>query len=127
MKLGYYNTWTEEVSDMSETDEDTTTTEAATTGDSVSEMSPGTGPNIEFGISTGGLDFMSSSGYPQIEFGYDDVSDNEEDSGEEEDDISTNPDDQAPNGGGNQRHNLVSGSQTSLLAGTYTPSFPVCQ
>jgi len=108
VKLGYYNTWTEEVNDVSETDEDTTTTEAATTEDSVSEMSPG-GPNIEFGISTGGLDFMSSSGYPQIEFGYDDASDNDEDSGEDEDDISTNSGEQGPNGGGNQRqNNLVS-------------------
>ncbi len=107
MTLGYYNTWTEEVNDASETDEDTTTTEAATTEDSVSEFSPGTVPNIEFGISTGGLDIMSSSGYPQIEFGYDDASDNEEDSGEDEDQVSTNPNEQGPNGGGNQRRNLV--------------------
>ncbi|KMP03056.1 serine/threonine-protein kinase gcn2 [Coccidioides immitis RMSCC 2394] len=28
-------------------------------------------PNIEFGYSTSGLDFMSSKGYPKIEFGYD--------------------------------------------------------
>jgi eukaryotic translation initiation factor 2-alpha kinase 4 len=104
---GYYNTWTEEVNDVSETDEDTTATEAATTEDSVSEMSPG-GPNIEFGVSTGGLDFMSSSGYPQIEFGYDDASD--EASGEDEDDISTNPDEQGPNGGGNQRQNNLVGA-----------------
>jgi hypothetical protein len=84
-------------------------------------MSPGTGPNIEFGISTGGLDFMSSSGYPQIEFGYDEASDNEEDSGEDEDEVSTNPDEQGPNGGGNQRHNLVSAfSEVSFLVGTYT-------
>lgn len=124
MKLGYYNTWTEEINDVSETDEDTTTTEAATTEDSVSEMSPGTGPNIEFGISTGGLDFMSSSGYPQIEFGYDEASDNEEDSGEDEDEVSTNPDEQGPNGGGNQRHNLVSGfSEVSFLVGIYTAVF----
>jgi eukaryotic translation initiation factor 2-alpha kinase 4 len=72
-------------------------------------MSPGTGPNIEFGISTGGLDFMSSSGYPQIEFGYDDATDNEEESGEDQDEVSTNPDELGPNGGGNQRNNLVSG------------------
>ena len=51
---------------------------------------------------------MSSSGYPQIEFGYDDATDNEEDSGEDEDEASTNPDEQVPVGGGNQRHNLVS-------------------
>ncbi len=70
-------------------------------------MSPGAGLNIEFGVSTGGLDFMSSSGYPQIEFGYDNASDNEEDSGEDEDEVSTNPNEQGPNGGGNKRHNLV--------------------
>ena len=70
-------------------------------------MSPGTGANIEFGVSTGGLDFMSSSGYPQIEFGYDDATDNEEDSGDDEDEASTNPDEQILKGGGNQRHNLV--------------------
>jgi eukaryotic translation initiation factor 2-alpha kinase 4 len=69
-------------------------------------MSPGTGPNIEFGVSTGGLDFMSSSGYPQIEFGYDDASDNDEES-DVEDENSTSPDDQAANGG-DGRNDLVS-------------------
>ncbi|GBF65055.1 eIF-2-alpha kinase [Trichophyton mentagrophytes] len=29
------------------------------------------GDNIEFGYSTSGLDFISSSGYPKVEFGYD--------------------------------------------------------
>jgi translation initiation factor 2-alpha kinase 4 len=75
-------------------------------------MSPGGGPKIEFRISTGGLDFISSSGYPQIEFGYDDASDNEEDE-EDEEEISTNPDEQGPNNCGNQRHNLVSGFEKS--------------
>jgi translation initiation factor 2-alpha kinase 4 len=65
---GYYNTWTEEVPDVSETDDDTTATDVATTEDSVSEISPGAELNVEFGNSTGGLDFMSSSGYPQIEY-----------------------------------------------------------
>ncbi len=65
---GYYNTWTEEVPDFSETDDDLTNTDVATTEDSLSEISPGMGPNIEFEASTGGLDFMSSSGYPQIEY-----------------------------------------------------------
>jgi hypothetical protein len=64
---GYYNTWTEEVPDISETDDDLTATDVATE-DSVSDISPRTEPNIEFGASTGGLDFMSSSGYPQIEY-----------------------------------------------------------
>ena len=91
---------------MSETDEETTSTEVATTEDSVSEMSPGTRPNIEFGASTGGLDFMSSSGYPQIEFGYDDASDKDEES-DDDDENSTSPDDQDGNGG-EGRNNLVS-------------------
>jgi translation initiation factor 2-alpha kinase 4 len=91
-------------------------------------MSPGTGPNIEFGISTGGLDFMSSSGYPRIQFGYDDATDNEEDSGEDEDEVSTNPDEPGPNGGGNQRHNLVSRSTDSsplLLIGSQRHARPI--
>ncbi|TVY91069.1 eIF-2-alpha kinase [Lachnellula willkommii] len=107
----YYNTWTEEVLDASETDEDTTTTEAATTEDSGSAMSPGTGPNIEFGVSTGGLDFMSSSGYPQIEFGYDDGSEAVEDS-EEEDDDSTNPSNQDIQIGA-KHHNILRKSRSN--------------
>jgi hypothetical protein len=88
-------------------------------------MSPGTGANIEFGVSTGGLDFMSSSGYPQIEFGYDDATDNEEDSGDDEDEASTNPDEQIPKGGGNQRHNLVSRLlNISLLMSVFTQTIP---
>jgi translation initiation factor 2-alpha kinase 4 len=104
--IGYYNTWTEEVLDPSETDEDTTTTEAATTEPSVSDLSPGTGPNIDFGVSTGGLDFMSSSGYPQIEFGYDDGSDAVDDS-EDEDDGSTNPSQQNLDGGAKNGNDLA--------------------
>ncbi|KAL2068186.1 hypothetical protein VTL71DRAFT_16284 [Oculimacula yallundae] len=109
----YYNTWTEELYNGSELDEDASTTEEATntedaTEDSVSEVSPGTGPHIEFGVSTGGLDFMSSNGYPQVEFGYDGVSDESDDeSDEDEDDESTNPDVSSPNGVGNQRPDLA--------------------
>ncbi|KAF4636697.1 hypothetical protein G7Y89_g1387 [Cudoniella acicularis] len=86
----YYNTWTEEVLDSSETDDDLTTTDAAMTERSESEVSPGMGPDIEFGVSTGGLDFMSSSGYPQVEFGYDDASDAVYDSDESEELTSPN-------------------------------------
>jgi hypothetical protein len=72
-------------------------------------MSPG-GPDIEFGVSTGGLDFMSSSGYPQIEFGYDDATDEDEgDSDSEEEPPST--DGQLPNGGNKMPH-LVSKALT---------------
>jgi translation initiation factor 2-alpha kinase 4 len=66
--LGYYNTWTEEVLDVSETEDDLIAADAATTEESVSELSPGPELDMEFGASTGGLDFMSSSGYPQIEY-----------------------------------------------------------
>jgi translation initiation factor 2-alpha kinase 4 len=60
----YYNTWTEEVPEISDTDDDT----ISTLEESVSVPFPG--PNIEFGASTGGLDFISSSGFPTVEFGY---------------------------------------------------------
>ena len=54
--------------DVSETDDELTATDAATTEDSLaSDISPGADLNIEFETSTGALDFMSSSGYPQIE------------------------------------------------------------
>jgi eukaryotic translation initiation factor 2-alpha kinase 4 len=69
-------------------------------------MSPGTGPNIEFGVSTGGLDFMSSSGYPQIEFGYDDGSDAVEDS-EEDDNDSTSPSNQDVHNGAKHHNDLA--------------------
>jgi translation initiation factor 2-alpha kinase 4 len=62
----YYNTWTEEVLDVSDTEEDT----YSTVEDSTSEIAVAAGPQIEFGASTGGLDFISSSGYPVVEFGY---------------------------------------------------------
>ncbi|CZT46280.1 probable cpc-3 protein [Rhynchosporium secalis] len=102
----YYNTWTEELHDDAELDEDATNTDADTSEDSVCDVSPGTGPNVEFGVSTGGLDFMSSSGYPQVEFGYDGVSDESEDE-TDDDDESTNPDVASPTGAGLQRTNLA--------------------
>jgi hypothetical protein len=72
----------------------------------VSEISPGDGVDIQFGVSTGGLDFMSSSGYPQIEFGYDDATDEDEES--DSIDESTDPDQQGANRGGHKMPNLVS-------------------
>lgn len=80
----YYNTWTEEVPEVSDADDDTT----SILEESVNELFPG--PNIEFGASTGGLDFISSSGYPAVEFGYasdeDAISDEDETETEEDDD-----------------------------------------
>ena len=107
--LGYYNTWTEEVSDVFETDDDTATTDATATEDSVSEMSPGTGPSIEFGASTGGLDFMSSSGYPQVEFGYDEGSETDDDfeENDSEEDDAMSPDDRIIKSPNKQHNDLI--------------------
>jgi translation initiation factor 2-alpha kinase 4 len=101
----YYNTWTEEVLDTSETDDDLTSMETATTEDSISEVSPGGGPDIEFGHSTGGLDFMSSSGYPQVEFGYEDGEDTEEEADDESD--SDDDSDNVPSPGVNNKRNVL--------------------
>ena len=95
-------------------DEDSTSGEAVITEDSVSGISPGGGPHIEFKMSTGGLDFMSSSGYlGGIEFAEDSESGSEEESDDEEED-STSPDDQGPNGGGGHGRESVSGILTAL-------------
>lgn len=104
--LGYYNTWTEEIFDTSGTDDDATTTDAATET-SLGGVSRDTGPNIEFDVSTGGLDFISSSGYPQVEFGYDDDSDAIDDS-EEEDEVSTSGNNHNSNGGIRHDNNVFS-------------------
>jgi translation initiation factor 2-alpha kinase 4 len=83
----YYNTWTEEVPEVSDTDDDTT----LTLEEAVSAPFPG--PNVEFGASTGGLDFISSAGYPAVEFGYESdenaISDDDDQIETEEDDDST--------------------------------------
>ena len=60
----YFNTWLEEdLSGVSDTDEDAISFE-------ISESQP-TGPTVDFGHSTGGLDILSSAGGPQIQFAYD--------------------------------------------------------
>ncbi|KZF22607.1 Serine/threonine-protein kinase [Xylona heveae TC161] len=61
----YFTAWMEEdFSALGNDDEDA----ISFTDDSI--LSPTEGPSLEFGQSTGGLDFISSSGYPKIEFGY---------------------------------------------------------
>lgn len=83
----YYNTWTEEVPDAPDTEEDTN----STAGNSTSAISHDAGLDIEFGLSTGGLDFISSSGYPAAEFNYesDESSEGEKDTELDEDVEST--------------------------------------
>lgn len=62
--------------------DDESTTEAITE-ESVSALSPGAELDVEFGMSTGGLDFMSSQ---HIEFGYDEDSESVSEDSDEDDD-----------------------------------------
>lgn len=86
----YYGAWPEKEADRqitSDSDGTTTLSTAKTTEESSSVLQSGS--QINFGLSTGGLDFISSSGYPKVEFGdsEDDESDvEEEDSDDGEDD-----------------------------------------
>lgn len=80
--------------DSNESDEGSMTEPAF--DETVNEMSPGADPNIEFGVSTGGLDFMSSQ---NIEFGYDEDSEASSDE-EEDDDDSVSIDGHVVNSGG---------------------------
>lgn len=70
----YYTAWPEEETNvMSDSeDEDGSTTFDQDESDSDSDISPGNTGAGGFGTSTGGLDFISDSGYPKIEFGSDD-------------------------------------------------------
>lgn len=81
----YYNTWLEEVPDYADTEGDTSTEGGATDVTDNSQMTISHGINIEFAESKSrGLDFMSSSGHPGIEYDY--SSSEEEDDDEDEDD-----------------------------------------
>jgi len=75
----YYTAWPEEdIPGMSEVDDDDSTT--FDTDDSGSESDGSQGDiGIGFSQSTGGLDFISSSGYPKIEFGSDGESEEDDD------------------------------------------------
>jgi translation initiation factor 2-alpha kinase 4 len=77
----YYTAWPEEeTTSMSDSDDDdeSTTFDADDSGSDL-DISPGDSGASGFGASTGGLDFISSSGYPKIEFGSDDEYANEDD------------------------------------------------
>ncbi|KAJ4353741.1 eukaryotic translation initiation factor 2-alpha kinase [Didymosphaeria variabile] len=77
----YYTAWPEEETmTMSDSDDEgeSTTFDADDSG-SESDISPGDTGASGYGASTGGLDFISSSGYPKIEFGSDDEYANNDD------------------------------------------------
>ncbi|KAH7008448.1 anticodon binding domain of tRNAs-domain-containing protein [Ilyonectria destructans] len=86
----YYNTWVEEIPDLTDTEDDTST-------DYFTEDTRGTGSagvDIQFATSTGGLDFMSSNAH--VEFEYDDSDEEDEDEDDEtEDEESSDIDDVA--------------------------------
>jgi len=78
----YYTAWPEE--DMYgylEAEGDNSTTFGDENSDSESDISPSTTEDAGITGSTGGLDFISSSGYPKIEFGSDDELDEFDDDG----------------------------------------------
>ncbi|KAG8158764.1 hypothetical protein KVR01_011207 [Diaporthe batatas] len=82
----YFNTWLEEVYDVSEATDEDASTDAGGTELSRDTVSQGDF-NIEFATSQGGLDFISSSRGLDIEFGDDDSdSDEEEDDDDDVDD-----------------------------------------
>ena len=87
----YYSTWVEEnASVVEDSSAAETATETATgtgkTGET-EESEEFDGPRIDFGYqSTGGLDFVSSTGHPQIEFGED-----SDDSAEDSEDDAASP------------------------------------
>ncbi|KAF2457267.1 anticodon binding domain of tRNAs-domain-containing protein [Lineolata rhizophorae] len=77
----YYAAWPEDdTTSISETEEDT-----PSFSEDTSSVSKKPGLNVDFGQSTGGLDFISSSGFPKIEF-EDDSDENAVESDSEADD-----------------------------------------
>ena len=80
----YYNAW-EELDTLQ--DEDTIHAIES------SSVSPRGGSSFDFGQSASGLDYISSSGYPQIQFGYD--SDDDESDGDSECEVSGKSEEQA--------------------------------
>ncbi|KAF1957340.1 kinase-like protein [Byssothecium circinans] len=75
----YYTAWPEDdVFTTSEEGEDGTSTFGADDSESDSDISPGNVGDEDYTQGTGGLDFISSSGYPKIEFGSDDESDQDD-------------------------------------------------
>ncbi|KAG6006935.1 hypothetical protein E4U21_006554 [Claviceps maximensis] len=80
----YYNTWVEEVADVTDTEDDTSTDDLT---EGTRETAGSAGIDIQFATSTGGLDFMSSNA--AIEFGYDDDSEDGESYEDSDDDTSS--------------------------------------
>jgi eukaryotic translation initiation factor 2-alpha kinase 4 len=104
----YYNAWYEELPEFSDTEGDTSTEDLNTEEESRDTVDDD--PNIQFATSTGGLDFMSSSGYPQVEFGYDDSDGEEDESGDSNDEEDEDEDEAAEVEDGVQMIDMAVGS-----------------
>ncbi|GAB1736813.1 hypothetical protein NU219Hw_g8841t1 [Hortaea werneckii] len=109
----YYSTWVETDVFGTIEEENTTTTEETTEEDASDASSDG--PRMEFGYqSTGGLDFVSSSGYPAIEFG--------EDEDAPSSDEGTAEDENRPLGAGASATDSTNGTGTGELILKHTRS-----
>ncbi|KFA77790.1 hypothetical protein S40288_00457 [Stachybotrys chartarum IBT 40288] len=80
----YYNTWVEEVPDLTDTETETSTDDYTEDADETGSA----GIDIEFATSTGGLDFISSNAAVEFESDEEDEED-EEDQSEDEDEVSS--------------------------------------
>jgi eukaryotic translation initiation factor 2-alpha kinase 4 len=78
----YYNTWLEEIPDVSDTEGDTSTEDLNTeeSRDAISQE-----PNIQFATSTGALDFISSNPFPEVDYALDSETEGDDDESEDED------------------------------------------
>ncbi|WPG97933.1 Serine/threonine-protein kinase [Acrodontium crateriforme] len=84
----YFSTWVENDLSSAISEEAVSTTDytSQTRDDDDDDDDTSDGPRMDFGYqSTGGLDFVSSTGYPQIQFGDDDDDDSENDPFERDD------------------------------------------
>ncbi|ORY71147.1 serine/threonine-protein kinase gcn2 [Pseudomassariella vexata] len=104
----YYDAWTERVSDVSDTDGET-----STEGIITEESETGSEGIVQFGTSTGGLDFMSSAN-AGIEFGYEESDDDDDDDDEEEEEEEEDDDEEEDEDDENESEDEEGGSSLSI-------------
>ena len=109
----YYNTWLEEAPGLWDSESEMSTKDPGWE-DSTSTISNSN--NIQFSTTTGGLDYISSSGYPHVEFGYDTYEEENGDDEEEGKDESQFDED-----------NSLKGDFSSDVAGSRIPGQPTCR
>lgn len=113
----YYTAWLEE--DVNDAPDEAV---SSTEGDPASSQD-----NVEFGYSTGGLDFISSSGYPKIEFGYDSEEPNDPATPSSEGGPDPTSGDYETTGAGNDLERTRSGSQSRPVTTTLYIQMEYCE